>query len=115
ILICPGVARAQGADKSISQVLDSDVTSIEGELVPAAEAMPEDKFGYMPTGGEFKNVRSFAAQIKHVAAVNYLVGAAILGEKPPVDTAGESGPASMKSKADIVAFAKQSFECARKG
>jgi DinB superfamily len=114
ILMCAGVARAQGGDKSISQVLDSDVTSIEGELVPAAEAMPEDKYGYMPTGGEFKNVRSFAAQIKHVAAVNYLVGAAILGEKPPVDTGGESGPASMTSKAEIVPFVKQSYAYAHK-
>ncbi len=114
ILMCAGVARAQGGDKSISQVLDSDVTSLEGEFVPAAEAMPEDKYGYMPTGGEFKNVRSFAAQIKHVAAVNYMVGAAILGEKPPVDTGGESGPASMTSKADIVSFVKQSFAYAHK-
>lgn len=114
MLMCPGIARAQGGDKSISQVLDSDVSSIEGEFVPAADAMPEDKYGYMPTGGEFKNVRSFAAQIKHVAAVNYMVGAAILGEKPPVDTGGESGPASMTSKADIVSFVKQSFAYAHK-
>ena len=114
MLMCPGIARAQGGDKSISQVLDSDVSSIEGEFVPAAEAMPEDKYGYMPTGGEFKNVRSFAAQIKHVAAVNYMVGAAILGDKPPVDTGGESGPAGMTSKADIVSFVKQSFAYAHK-
>ena len=114
MLVCSGVARAQGGDKSISQVLDGDVKSIEGELVPAAEAMPEEKFGYAPTGGEFKNVRTFAAQIKHVAAVNYIVAAAILGEKPPVDTGGEAGPASMTSKADIVAFAKASFEYAHK-
>jgi len=114
MLMCPGIARAQGGDKSISQVLDSDVSSIDGELVPAAEAMPEDKYGYVPTGGEFKNVRSFAAQIKHVAAVNYMVGAAILGEKPPVDTGGESGPSSMTSKSDIVSFVKQSFAYAHK-
>jgi hypothetical protein len=114
MLMCPGIARAQGGDKSISQVLDSDVSSIDGELVPAAEAMPEDNYGYVPTGGEFKNVRSFAAQIKHVAAVNYMVGAAILGEKPPVDTGGESGPSSMTSKADIVSFVKQSFAYAHK-
>ena len=114
MLMCPGIARAQGGDNNISQVLDSDVSSIEGEFVPAADAMPEDKYGYIPTGGEFKNVRSFAAQIKHVAAVNYMVGAAILGEKPPVDTGGESGPASMTSKADIVSFVKQSFAYAHK-
>ena len=114
-LMCGGVALAQGAgDKTISQVLDNDVKMIEGEFVSAAEAMPEDKYGYVPTGGEFKNVRSFAAQIKHVAAVNYMVGAAILGEKPPVDTGGESGPSSMTSKADIVSFVKQSFAYAHK-
>ncbi len=95
-------------------MLDSDVTMIEGEFVPAADAMPEDKYGFAPTNGEFKGVRTFADQVKHVAAVNYLVGAAILGEKPPVDTGGESGPASMTSKADIVAFAKQSFDYAHK-
>src|SRR5262245_9528321 len=107
-----GAALAQsGTDaKSVSQVLDGDVSMIEGEFVPAAEAMPEDKYSFAPTAGEFKGVRTFAAQIKHVAAVNYLVGAAILGEKPPVDTGGESGPATIKSKADIVAFAKKSFE-----
>jgi hypothetical protein len=114
-MLYSGAARAQTADgKTVSQVLDSDVSMIEGEFVPAAEAMPDDKYGFAPTGGEFKNARTFAAQIKHVAAVNYLVGAAILGEKPPVDTGGESGPAAMTSKADIVAFAKKSFEYAHK-
>jgi len=115
MLMCGGVALAQGAgDKTISQVLDSDVKMIEGEFVSAAEAMPEDKYAFAPSQGEFKGVRTFADQIKHVAAVNYLVGAAILGEKPPVDTNGESGPATMTSKADIVAFAKHSFDYAHK-
>jgi uncharacterized damage-inducible protein DinB len=116
ILMCAGPALAQGTpdEKSVSQVLDSDVKMIEGEFVSAAEAMPEDKYGFAPTNGEFKGVRTFAAQVKHVAAVNYLVGAAILGEKPPVDTGGESGPATLTSKADIVSFAKQSFEYAHK-
>ena len=116
VLMCAGVALAQekSQDQSVSQVLDGDVKMIEGELVPAAEAMPEDKYRFAPTNGEFKGVRTFADQVKHVAAVNYLVGAAILGEKPPVDTGGEKGPASMTSKADIVAFAKQSFEYAHK-
>jgi uncharacterized damage-inducible protein DinB len=116
VLACSGPALAQGTpeEKSVSQVLDADVKMIEGEFVSAAEAMPEDKYAFAPTNGEFKGVRTFAAQVKHVAAVNYLVGAAILGEKPPLDTGGESGPATMTSKADIVSFAKQSFEYAHK-
>src|SRR5215470_5261112 len=111
-----GLALAQGGDekKTVTSVLDGTVKTIEGELVPAVEAMPEDKLGYAPTGGEFKGVRTFAQQAKHIAAVNYIVAAAILGEKPPVDTGGESGPDSMKSKADIVKFLKDSFEYAHK-
>jgi len=109
-----GLAQAKEEKKTINQVLDSGIKIIEGELVPAAEAMPEEKFGFAPTNGEFKGVRTFAEQIKHVAAINYLVGASILGEKPPVDTNGEKGPDSVKSKADILKFLKDSFAYAHK-
>ena len=100
--------------KTVAQVLDASVSSVEGEFVPAAEAMPEDKYSFAPTAGEFKGVRTFAAQIKHVAAVNFLVASSILGEKPPLDTGGENGPDAMKSKADIVKFLKDSFAYAHK-
>jgi hypothetical protein len=95
--------------RTIAQVLDRGVTGVENEFVPAAEAMPEDKYPFAPTNGEFKGVRTFAQQVKHVAAVNYMVGAAILEEKPPVELGGENGPDSMKTKADIVKFIKDSF------
>jgi DinB superfamily len=114
LLLCSfGFAQAKEEKKTISQVLDSSIKVIEGEFVSAAEAMPEDKYGFAPTNGEFKGVRTFADQIKHVAAVNYIVGASILGEKPP-DTNGEKGPASATSKADIVKFLKDSFAYAHK-
>jgi hypothetical protein len=100
--------------QTIAQALDRSVTGVEGEFVPAADAMPEDKYSFAPTNGEFKGVRTFEQQVKHVAAVNYLVGAAILQEKPPVDTGGENGPDSMKTKADIVKFVKDSFTYAHK-
>src|SRR5262250_3045919 len=103
------LAQAKEEKKTISQVLDASVKMLEGEFIPAAEAMPEDKFGFAPTNGEFKGVRTFAQQIKHVAAVNYEVGAAILEEKPPVELNGEAGPASITSKADIIKYLKDSF------
>jgi hypothetical protein len=95
--------------RSVTQVLDMTVKNLEGEFVPAAEAMPEDKYGFAPTNGEFKGVRTFAQQIKHVAAVNYELGGAILQEKPPADIGDESGPASLTSKADILKYLKDSF------
>jgi uncharacterized damage-inducible protein DinB len=95
--------------RTVTQVLDRSVSNVEHEFVPAADAMPEDKFDFAPTNGEFKGVRTFAQQIKHVAAVNYIFGAAILSERVPVDVGDESGPASLKTKAEILAYLKDSF------
>ncbi|MGZ4733710.1 MAG: hypothetical protein ACXVZH_16375, partial [Terriglobales bacterium] len=94
-LLLSGIVLAQAAKpaepRTVSQVLDRSVTNVESEFVPAADAMPEDKYSFAPTNGEFKGVRTFEQQVKHVAAVNYILAAAILGEKPPVDTGEESG------------------------
>ena len=113
----PGAAQAakpKEERRTVTMVLDHTVLNMEHELVPAAEAMPEDKYGFAPTAGEFKGVRTFAQQIKHVAAVNYELGAALLEQKPPVDIGEESGPASITSKADILKFLKESFEYVHK-
>ena len=107
-------AQAKDAPKTVTSILDSGIKSVEAEFVPAAEAMPEDKYGFAPTNGEFKGVRTFAQQVKHVAAVNYICASSILGEKPPVDLGGENGPDGMKSKADIVKFIKDSYVYAHK-
>jgi hypothetical protein len=113
ILALAALAVAQGGKKdehkTVAQVLDGSVGNIEREFVSAAEAMPEDKFGFAPTNGEFKGVRTYAEQIKHVAVANYIYGAAILTEKPPVDTGDGSGPASLKTKAEIIGYLKDSF------
>ena len=50
--------------RSVAQVLDRTVMNVEHEFVPAAEAMPEDKFGFAPSSGEFKGVRTFGEQIR---------------------------------------------------
>ncbi len=112
LLIASMAARAaepKEEHRSVTQVLDRTVNNLEEEFIPAAEAMPEDKFGFAPTNGEFKGVRTFAQQVKHVAAVNYEVGAALLEQKPPMDLNGEAGPASLTSKADILKYLKDSF------
>jgi len=100
--------------RTVTQVLDRTVSNLEGELIPAVEAMPDEKFSFAPSNGEFKGVRTFAQQVKHVAAVNYELGAAILEEKPPADIGDESGPVSLTSKADVVKYLKDSFEYVHK-
>jgi hypothetical protein len=106
------VASAQGKmDQKITfaAVYDHTLSGVEKEVVSGAEAMPEDKFNFAPTQGEFKGVRTFAQQVKHIAAVNYILGSAILSEKPPVALGGENGPDNITSKADIVKFLQDSF------
>ena len=100
---------------TVASVLDHQFSGVEAELVPAAEAMPADKYSFAPSQGEFKGVRSFGAQLKHIASVNYIIGSAILGTKPPVEMGeGEDGPANVKSKEEIVKYLKESFAYAHK-
>ena len=107
-------AMAKKEPATVTSVLHSNFAGLEGELVPAADAMPEDKFNFAPTSGEFKGVRTFALQVKHVASVNYMMASAILGEKPPVDIGSENGPESVKTKAQIMQYLKDSFAYAHK-
>jgi hypothetical protein len=112
LLTCSYLAPAQAqatVEPTTGQVLDAWITNTENHLVPLANAMPEDKYGFSPTNGEFKNVRTFAEQLKHLAANNYRQAAVILGEKPTPDQINERGPDSLKSKAEIVSYLKGSF------
>jgi uncharacterized damage-inducible protein DinB len=95
--------------KTPGDALVAIITIGQKEFTDAADAMPEDKYSFAPTNGEFKGVRTFAQQVKHVAAVNYIFGSSILGEKPPVDVGGENGPDSVKTKAEIMKFLNDSF------
>jgi len=109
-LLLSSVAYAADAPPpTVGKLFDGPVTAGEHEIIPLVEAMPADKFAFAPKNGEFKGVRTFAEQAKHLAAVVYLVSAASLGEKPPVDTGGESGPASVATKEQIVQFMKGAF------
>lgn len=82
---------------------------VESEIVRAADAMPADKYGFTPADGEFKGVRTFGQQIRHLAATNYILAAAALGERPPADAGDEAGPDSVRTKAQLVAYLTGSF------
>ena len=116
-LAAAGAARAQQAQApptTLAAALDRDVTSVEKEVVEAAEAMPEDKFNFSPEslnipGAQYKGVRSFAVQVKHVAASNYFIWSPLTGEKVPESVKDGNGPADLKTKAEIIKFLKESF------
>ncbi len=111
----PAPAAAPAAEPTVGAAMDGTYQWVPMQIIGAAEAMPADKFDWAPTQGEFKGVKTFAQQVKHIAAVNFVFGAVILGEKPQVDMANiEMGPDSLKTKAEIVNYLKDSFAYARK-
>jgi len=83
--------------------------SVETQIVSAADAMPADKYGFAPTDGEFKGVRTFGQQVKHLAATNHILAAAALGEEPPTDAGDEAGPEAIRTKAEILDYLNGSF------
>jgi uncharacterized damage-inducible protein DinB len=81
----------------------------EKVIVSAADAMPADKYGFAPTDGEFRGVRTFGQMVKHLSATNYILAAAALGEEPPVDAGDELGPEAVRTKAEILNYLTGSF------
>ncbi|HKV80630.1 MAG TPA: DinB family protein [Candidatus Sulfotelmatobacter sp.] len=108
------VGFAQGsspeARRSNTQIIDFILDFQEKRLVDIAEAMPAEKYGFAPSAGEFTGVRTFAEQLTHIAADNFLLGAGIVGEKPPRDVGvDERGAGSVQTKDQIIAYLRDSF------
>lgn len=94
---------------SVSEALDFWVSNTEKEVTSAATAMPEDKYSFAPVAGEFDGVRTFAQQVKHLAASNYRLSAYILLQKPNPEQESEMGPDAIRSKAQILDYLAGSF------
>jgi uncharacterized damage-inducible protein DinB len=59
-------------------------------------------------------VKTFAEEVRHVAATNYLLWGAITGDKPPIESKEDNGPSELKTKAEIVKYLKDSFALGHK-
>jgi len=94
---------------TVSQALDFWITTTETAVVGAADAMPEQKYSFAPTHGEFAGVRTFAQQVKHLAANNYRMAAYILAQTPTPEQESETGPDTAQSKPQIMEYVRGSF------
>jgi hypothetical protein len=104
---------------TIASTVEREISTIEKQVVEAAEAMPEDKFNFSPEslnipGGAYKGVRTFAVQVKHVATSNYFIWSPLTGDKLPEGLKDGNGPENLKTKADIIKFLKDSFALGHK-
>ena len=91
------------------RALQSLLKIAQQQIVPAVDAMPADKFGFVPTDGEFKGVRTFGQMVKHLSATNHILAAAALGEEPPTDAGDEVGPEAVRTKGEILNYLNGSF------
>jgi hypothetical protein len=96
--------------RNVTDVFEGAVSGPERATLALAEKMPADRYDFVPATGEFKGVRTFAQLAKHIAVDNYLNGAALLGEKPPIGPGShENGPDSIRGKAEVMKFLRDSF------
>lgn len=115
----PQAQQSPQSPATLASALDREITSIEKQIAEVAEAMPEDKFNFSPEnlnlpGADYKGVRTFALQVKHVAASNFAIWSPLTGDTFPQDFLGGNGPESVKTKAEILKFLHDSFALGHK-
>ena len=81
--------------------------------------MPEGKFSFTPEslkiqGSEYKGVRTFASEVKHIASSNYFIWSPLTGDKLPEGLKDGNGPETLRTKADIIKFLEDSFALGHK-
>ena len=112
MLLAAGTLRAQ---EPVAKMYDDQVTLVEHDVLSLAEVMPADKYDFAPTNGSFTGVRTFGEQVKHLATMIYMTSAFVLEEQSPHGPGTHNnGPDKVQSKAQIVAFLKDSIAYARR-
>ena len=121
LLLLAAAALGQSADAppTIASMVDGDIGEIERLILAAAKAMPESKFNFSPEsvnipGSDYKGVRTFAVQLKHIAASNYALWSPLTGDRFPKDYIGGDGPQSIKTKGEVLKFLEDSFALGHK-
>ncbi len=104
---------------TLARMVDRQISASEKQVVEAAEAMPEDKYNFSPEslnlpGSDYKGVRTFALEVRHIATANYAFWSALTGDPMPAGIKGPNGPEELKTKAEIVKFLKDSYALGHK-
>jgi uncharacterized damage-inducible protein DinB len=95
--------------KSIAESVSGPLQFAEGSFLGMVEAMPEDKYSFVPTAGSFDGVRSFGEQVKHVACAQFAFFNEFEGKKPP-DDCEKGGHDPAKTKGELIKYLRDSFD-----
>ncbi|PYX94840.1 MAG: hypothetical protein DMG71_11285 [Acidobacteria bacterium] len=106
---CKAAVHQDDIPKSIAESISQTLQFTEGSFLGVAEAMPENKYSFIPTAGNFEGVRSFGEQVKHVACAQFAFFNEFDGKKPPEDCE-KGGHDPAKTKAELIKYLKDSFD-----
>jgi len=99
---------AQDRPDPMATTVTQYFTMIERQFVSLADAMPADKWSFAPKDGQFKGVRTFAEQVKHVACANYGFFNQVEHKTPP-ESCETGSPSPAKTKAELMQYLRESF------
>ena len=71
----PVAAEEERAPKSIAESVSRNLEYAEGDFLSIAEAMPEERYSFIPTAGTFGYYRGLGAMSRPVGAGNLLAAA----------------------------------------
>ena len=103
VLACAVALQAQppqGAPPGVSGEVKQAYTNVKNNFLKAADKMPEEGYSFKAT----PDLQDFGQRIAHIADANARTCGAIKGEQKAL------GAASKKTKADLVAALKESFD-----
>ena len=101
-------AAAQERVDPMASTVTQWFTMIERSFVSLADAMPAERWTFAPKDGEFKGVRTFAEQVKHVACANIAFFNEVEHKEPPPNCEA-GGPSPAKTKAELMQYLRESF------
>ena len=110
---------AAGGSTEPAAALQVMLGVLEHDIVPAAKAMPAEKYDFAPSAAvfaagspaKFEKVRTFGEQVAHVAQANYYFYMTLSGLKPDMDVRAMS---TMTKKEDAVKALEGSIAFAHK-
>lgn len=109
VILVPVFAQTSPIPASIADSVGGSLNLVEGQLLSIAEAMPESKYSFIPSGGNFDGVRSFGEQVKHAACAQFAFFDEIEGKTPPAECE-KGGPSKAATKAELIQYLRDSFD-----
>lgn len=108
LLLCMLGVTALHAQSTTGETLLSRWNLVKRQFIALAEAMPAEAYAFRPAGAAFKDVRTFAEQVKHVACANVGFFNEIDSKTPP-QHCETGGPDPASTKPELLNYLRASF------